>query len=478
MVGLLARPWLLFGALAFLLSIRPVFSDASPRIDNGREDSVQKEMTATAIHAINEITERRRLNRIFRNYQNTQHGFLIDVVNSSEGNLTFIKRDLVYVGRLPIVFGRVYDSRITKDHNGFGSGWKLTVSESVRVDGSVLYFSDANHSIHRLETRAGRVLNSPKGSHGIEGGRITERYIILSGNGLTRRFLRAEKEAKLASISDSYGNSLSFEYQDGVLNRIRANDTRVLELTRDTDGRILKAVTDNGRAMTYEYNANDQLERVFLGKQLLWKYSYDERGLLTEMQDAEGLSVMSARFDAENRVSRLQKGFLQNDFSYYADRTVVSSEETGSSTFISDEHGRTVGFLDGAGNRYELLEGRRGRTTVVTHNGAKISEVRLARGRPIVQRIFEPTGTARSFLFRYDDDGKLQSIRRPGGATGRRFEYYEDGSLKTKVIRGRAVTFRWGEGGELSEILRDGKLVLSLENTIHGRVERATYGSG
>lgn len=59
---------------------------------------------------LNEFSARRRLNSLFRNEQSVFYGVQLRYVNSSRGNLTFARRDLVVVGRIPIVFARVYDS--------------------------------------------------------------------------------------------------------------------------------------------------------------------------------------------------------------------------------------------------------------------------------------------------------------------------------------------------------------------------------
>src|SRR5262245_45825177 len=59
---------------------------------------------------LNEVSERRRVNNLFPNEQSAFHGVPIRYVNSHRGNLSFVRRDLVAVGRIPIVFARVYDS--------------------------------------------------------------------------------------------------------------------------------------------------------------------------------------------------------------------------------------------------------------------------------------------------------------------------------------------------------------------------------
>ncbi len=61
---------------------------------------------------LNELSARQRLTTVFPNEQSPFYGVQLNYVNVGEGNLTFLMRDLVRGARLPIVVGRVHDSRI------------------------------------------------------------------------------------------------------------------------------------------------------------------------------------------------------------------------------------------------------------------------------------------------------------------------------------------------------------------------------
>lgn len=96
------------------------------------------EYSATVLHYLNELSARRRLTMVFPNEQSPFYGVQMNHVNVGAGNLTFLARDLVRLDRVPIVFGRVYDSR-KRDASDFGPGWKLSVAESMRlVNGRLL----------------------------------------------------------------------------------------------------------------------------------------------------------------------------------------------------------------------------------------------------------------------------------------------------------------------------------------------------
>jgi len=93
---------------------------------------------------LNELSNRRRVNTFFPNEQSAFYGLQFRYVNSSRGNLTFVRRDLVTVGRIPIVAGRVYDS-MSRIDEGFGPGWRLSLAETISetAEGMLSYIDDS-----------------------------------------------------------------------------------------------------------------------------------------------------------------------------------------------------------------------------------------------------------------------------------------------------------------------------------------------
>ena len=70
---------------------------------------------------LNDLSARRRTTTMFPNPQSVFAGVQENFVNTSTGALTFLVRDLVRVGGMPIVMGRVYDSTLTGGSD-FGPG--------------------------------------------------------------------------------------------------------------------------------------------------------------------------------------------------------------------------------------------------------------------------------------------------------------------------------------------------------------------
>src|SRR5258708_29623600 len=88
------------------------------------------------------------------------NGVQFDFVNAGTGNLTFLRRDMVASGRVPLVLARVYDSS-GQGSTEFGPGWKLSAAETIVVaegrahlfseNGSVIDFVQSGESAFQLE---------------------------------------------------------------------------------------------------------------------------------------------------------------------------------------------------------------------------------------------------------------------------------------------------------------------------------------
>src|SRR5947209_14677588 len=88
---------------------------------------------AQYVKLASELTSRARANVYFTNPQDIFRGVQFNFVNVGLGNLTFLRRDLVASGRIPIVFARVYDSSASGSAD-FGPGWRLSATETISIE--------------------------------------------------------------------------------------------------------------------------------------------------------------------------------------------------------------------------------------------------------------------------------------------------------------------------------------------------------
>ena len=93
---------------------------------------------------LNEVSSRRQSSRFFAVEKPAiTLGLSKHFVNVGSGQLSFQIRDLVTVGRRPLVLARIYDSSLVGGAD-FGDGWQLSLAETIEVldDGTLLYRDD------------------------------------------------------------------------------------------------------------------------------------------------------------------------------------------------------------------------------------------------------------------------------------------------------------------------------------------------
>ncbi len=93
---------------------------------------------------LNELSSRRQTSRFFTVQKPAiTLGLSKHFVNVGSGQLSFQIRDLITVGRRPLVLARVYDSSLVGGGD-FGDGWQLSLAETIEVltDGTLLYRDD------------------------------------------------------------------------------------------------------------------------------------------------------------------------------------------------------------------------------------------------------------------------------------------------------------------------------------------------
>src|SRR5882724_8330141 len=128
-----------------------------------------------------EFSSRRRANVYFENQQSLFHGIQVHWVNVGQGNLTFVRRDLVTVGRLPVMAARIYDSAVTT-HADFGMGWRLSATETISIlRGVAIRTDDTGSEIRFTASGRGFALDRDFPSDLLEltplsQGRLTARY--------------------------------------------------------------------------------------------------------------------------------------------------------------------------------------------------------------------------------------------------------------------------------------------------------------
>lgn len=238
---------------------------------------------------LNELSTRRRVTTLFENRQSAFQGVQENFVNTSAGNLTFLVRDLVRIGGMPIVMGRVYDSFLGGGDaaRDFGPGWKLAVRESLSERGGRLIYRDASNAEYLLEVRGGDIapavpalapvssgqLHRTRAASVVElrTGDIVRHFVKRHPPGPSRASENPDRPWRLTRVHHPRG-WLRIEWQAGVVARIES-DAGSVSFVRRTDGRIIVARDDLDRAVGYNYDEQGRLATATDLAGGRWSYS-------------------------------------------------------------------------------------------------------------------------------------------------------------------------------------------------------------
>ena len=236
---------------------------------------------------------------MFANAQPLEYGLQSQYVNTSRGNLTFLRKDLVLIGRQPLSIARVYDSA-NLTTNDFGPGWQLYVNgKAVGLTGS--------------------------GSSPIEG--------------------------------------VTFSYTQNKLSRISGPNNQVINIERNDQGRINKITDHHGRAVHYDYSKKGWLTEVTdIGGQV-WRYDYLGTGLLKSITDPKGHEAARFSYDNNRRVKQTRIRSAWQKYAYFDSHTLVTDDNKNQTRFDFNLDGITTKVTNAEGFTSEVTLDEHNRPT-------------------------------------------------------------------------------------------------------------------
>lgn len=238
---------------------------APPKVQAATDTAPELEHYADLVE---EVELRRRVNVLFPNRQTLFDGLQVGFVNVSSGNLTFQRRDLVVLDGAPVVFARVYDSRL-KSSEDLGRGWRLSLAEELVFDDELVLHVDSASLGHRFRLAGDRYVPDPPSPP------TAGRSIILAAGGATalvvdadgteRVFQRSTADASRYRIvrHETPLRTLEFHYTGGLLSAVTSGGRTLYRIHREATDPRVRAVTDtHGRTVEYLYGRNGQLKEV------------------------------------------------------------------------------------------------------------------------------------------------------------------------------------------------------------------------
>ena len=402
---------------------------------------------------LNELSDRRRLNSVFNNQQSPFYGAQVNHVNVGRGNLTFLRRDLVRLGRLPLVFGRVYDSSESGSKD-FGPGWKLAPIESVDVSetGTVRYI-DSTGSIHVfVRTDEGYSLEKPFYSDIVDV-QLTEDFTvnIRTRNQWEKRF---NADGNLYEIIDNNGNMIRLSYSSTEALIEMQSGTRKIQIRRTPSGKIREISDDLGRSVGYEYDSHGRLRSVKDLGGNKWLYNYKSSGQIEKIVDPNGNVALRAKY-SKNKVDELAIRSTQYSYEYKNRKTIVTDSSNNSSTFFQSNSGLTNRVVNPLGRTTSVTFDDLNRVIKLKKEGKLLASFDYENGHLIRTTRYSPDGEKQT---NYSYDWEKNLLVAAGDEGTLIIDYDDRGNLISKSIDDRTIRYRYNLQGDLIGTERQGEL--------------------
>ena len=441
---------------------------------------------------LNDLSARRRTTTLFPNPQLVFSGVQENFVNTSTGSMTFLVRDLVRVGGMPIVMGRVYDSTL-EEGGDFGPGWKLTVVEEVRQDGSQLLFTDASNGVHGLDVSGDTVTpESPTTAPIISGSTRTtggEAGIVVleSADGMLRRFKQDGDVWRLVHVRHGRG-WVRLEWRRGTLTEV-TSDAGWVRISRRDDGRISGITDDIGRTVGYSYDSDGRLTGVTDLAGESWSLGYASDDLLSSITDPRNKVVLAAAW-TDTRVNRIRVLRETTDFAYAGNSTTATDALGRDTVYRRGDSGITDSITDRTGATTEVAFDAEHRPVTVTRDNATVARIGYDRNGDLAT-LWQTSGEtefttnnrgevtvatgAWTARYRYSDRRVVHASDSGGH---RDYRYSDAGSLSGATIDGIDTAIQSNADGVLTELSRGVSSLAAYVYDSGGRVSSIDYGEG
>lgn len=242
---------------------------------------------------------------------------------------------------------------------------------------------------------------------------------------------------QLQSMSDEFGNTLSFTYDEGDRLQHVADDGdtgRYLDLYYGADGRISTIQDQSGRMIQYSYAAGGTLTAVTDPVGRITSYDYQSvrfGSLLTQIRDHWGRTLTEVTYDDRGRT-----------------RSYTREGETFTYTYEYEGHADQTAKEDSLGHRWIYTFAGDGVIVQREQPGALSEHTTYNTDRTIATSTDE-TGVMTTYT--YAGQGRIASVTRDAvSPQPQRYEYTYDAAFPTKVATVTAK--KWNATTQLWEV--------------------------
>jgi YD repeat-containing protein len=453
------------------------------------------------VEHVSELSSRARANVYFANPQSLFRGVQVNFVNVGAGNLTFLRRDIVAAGRVPLVLARVYDSS-GKGSIDFGPGWTLSAAESVTVvDGHAHLLSENGSTIDFVKLNdAGFGLEKdyPSDYLGLQLVDATTLEAKLR-TGFTKQFQLIGDAFRLVKVTDRNGNEVHLSYRNGLLNKIE-NANHSITLVRNTKGRILSAQDDQNRNVQFAYDAQSRLIEVDDLGGNAWTYSYNPDGKLTAAKDPLQRLNFGVFFNDDGRVRRLQlpSGIIQFNYDEAIRSTTVLDRKALVSRFFQNEDGITTRVINPLGEETAISLDDSRNVLSLSRNGSVIERMEYDQQHRITSRhrtlesdtvdrtySYDPatgqlagihSSNGQDETFSYDGSGNLTSAGLPDGV--HKFGRSASGDLASFSTASTSLVFSSDADGLIAGVKEGNNASTTMKYKAGGQLDSVVFADG
>jgi YD repeat-containing protein len=450
------------------------------------------------VEQASEFSSRARANVYFPNPQSIFVGVQFNFVNTGSGSLTFLRRDLVVSGRIPLIAARVYDSS-SKGTVDFGPGWRLSATDTLSVTGNkAQLITESGYVVSFVRTAEGAFQLETDYPSDYLGLKKTAPDTIQATlrSGLVKEFTRIEHEFRLTKVSDRNGNEIRLLYKNGLLARME-NANHWISFIRNKNGRIAALQDDQKRKVSYAYDGAGLLNQVTDLGGHSWQYAYSEAGTLKTATDPSQRLNFGVTYGDSGRVSRLQlpSGIIQYNYAPANRTTTVIDRKQLTSRFFQNEDGITTKVINALGEETAIGLDPNRNVTSLSRNGSVIETMQYdAQHRILTRHSVTDSGTvdrrysydaATGLLagiqasngsnqsFTYDGKGNLTSATLSDGV--HKFSYSPTGNLAAISIPNLHLNFTADPDGLIASVTDDKNAITSFQYQAGGELAEATF---
>jgi RHS repeat-associated protein len=186
--------------------------------------------------------------------------------------------------------------------SSIGNGWSHTYEATLQPGaGNAMVFWE--NGTRRIYEKYSTDYISPKGDYSRLTQNGTTGWTITELDGLVRTF---DAGGKLTTITDRYGNALTFAYNSGKLSSVTDATSRTVAFGYNATSGKLETVKDpTGNVHTFGYTGGNLSSVTPPGNKGQWFYTYGANGLLESKKDPEQ-NLASYTYQPDNRLSIAQ----------------------------------------------------------------------------------------------------------------------------------------------------------------------------